>query len=446
MKKQKSQLSYKIIIVGFCLLQIAEIAFGLFYYLKTRNNPTYNPELVTYLMDNSSKTLNLSDIDKYELFISGEYHATKKNFDIRMNIIKDLSKNSDLKYIIAEDSMANAMLINSYLKTGDSLYLDFVYNHLEGTFNCNNGNYQFIKDLYEFNKTLPDDKKLTYLGMDIEHQYSVTNFCLTDIALTGGISEKLNGVTYTSENSWDDYEKMLTSFEAIYKDIEINTAFYQEKLQNKFWEFKYLIRNSINTFKCKILYNKNYLEWSAKREQSMIENFYEIYNHFPKGKYFGQWGLEHTYLNNVKTFEYPDNNEPRLATALNNNENSPIKNKVYSMAIIYLDSFSMGQDGISKNEIPSQLSNHKNELDSLKLFAQENSIQFFKLNSNNSPFAKGLYLFENLTGKGVTTDYFTDLILVKNSPACTGFKAIKNRDMSQYGNINKHVLSLVEHS
>ncbi len=194
---------------------------------------------------------------------------------------------------------------------------------------------------------------------------------------------------------------------------------YSNKLGQEFWIFKYLIRNTLNTYKYEIVSN-DYLQQSSVRERTMIENFYEIYNHYPKGKYYGQWGLEHTYLSNVKINFHPEN-EPRLATALNSNEHSPVKDKVCSMTIVYFDSFNMNRDGREPQSIDIRISNDKNEMDSLKLFAQDN-IQFFNLEAENSPFSKELYLLkDNLTKSGVTTDYFKNLIVVKNFPAWTIF-------------------------
>ena len=185
--KVKTVLICKILIL---LETIAIVAGLIYYFVCIKDRPTYSPELVTYLLNNGSKNLDV-DYDKYDLFVSGEWHATQKNFDVQMSIIKNLSENSDLKYIIAEDSMGNAMCINNYLHTGDISKLDVVFESLKGTFAGNNESYEFYKKLYEFNKNLPENKKITYLGMDIEHQTNISVGCLWDIALRNSISEKL---------------------------------------------------------------------------------------------------------------------------------------------------------------------------------------------------------------------------------------------------------------
>ncbi len=413
--KIKKESIYKTIIGILILLQFAEIALGANYYFRNKIKPTYNPELVTYLLNNHSSKSDVLDMEKYDLFVSGEAHATQKNYDIQMEIIKNLSKNSDLKYIIAEGSMTNALLINSYLETGDTDKLDIVFKELKNTYGGNIEEYKFFQNLYEFRKTLPDDKKFAYLGVDIEHQTNLAVSYLWDLALRRGVYEDVKEVVENFKQQKDE-DELISSLKKVYDDVEKNSDVYSEKLSEEFWIFKYLIKNTLNTYKVNSI--KDNMQWSVLREEIMKENFYEIYNHFPKGKYYGQWGLEHAYLSNLKTNHYPED-KPRLATFLNSDENSPVKNKVCSMAILYFDSFQTNLRGDEPEKVSNLSSNNYGEIDSLKLFAQDN-IQFFKLDSEGSPFSEKLYfILENSSKSGVTTDYFKNIIVVKNSSACT---------------------------
>lgn len=413
--KIKKESIYKTTIGILILLQFAEIALGANYYFRNKIKPTYNPELVTYLLNNHSSKSDVLDMEKYDLFVSGEAHATQKNYDIQMEIIKNLSKNSDLKYIIAEGSMTNALLINSYLETGDTDKLDIVFKELKNTYGGNIEEYKFFQNLYEFRKTLPDDKKFAYLGVDIEHQTNLAVSYLWDLALRRGVYEDVKEVVENFKQQKDE-DELISSLKKVYDDVEKNSDVYSEKLSEEFWIFKYLIKNTLNTYKVNSI--KDNMQWSVLREEIMKENFYEIYNHFPKGKYYGQWGLEHAYLSNLKTNHYPED-KPRLATFLNSDENSPVKNKVCSMAILYFDSFQTNLRGDEPEKVSNLSSNNYGEIDSLKLFAQDN-IQFFKLDSEGSPFSEKLYfILENFSKSGVTTDYFKNIIVVKNSSACT---------------------------
>ena len=413
--KAKKESVYKIIIGILVLLQFAEIVLGANYYFRNKAKLTYNPDLVKYLLNNYSSKADIFDTEKYDLFVSGEAHATQKNYDVQMEIIKNLSENSDFRYIIAEDSMANALLINSYLETGNTDKLDIVFKELKNTYAGNIEGYKFFQNLYEFRKNLPDDKKFTYLGVDLEHQANLTVSYLYDVASRNGVYENIKEFIENFKQKKEKNE-LISSLEKVYSDIEKNSDVYSEKLGEEFWIFKYLVKNTLNTYKSKLI--KDETQWGVYREGIMKENFYEIYNHFSKGKYYGQWGLEHAYLSNLKTDNYPGD-KPRLATSLNSDENSPVKNKVCSMAIMYFDSFQTNLRGSEPEKINNPISNNYSEIDSLKLFAQDN-IQFFKLDSEGSPFFKKLYFIpENSSKFGVTTNYFKNIIVVKNSTACT---------------------------
>ena len=76
--KVKKESIYKTIIGILILLQFAEIALGANYYFRNKIKPTYNPELVTYLLNNHSSKSDVLDMEKYDLFVSGEAHATQK--------------------------------------------------------------------------------------------------------------------------------------------------------------------------------------------------------------------------------------------------------------------------------------------------------------------------------------------------------------------------------
>ena len=76
-------------------------------------------------------------------------------------------------------------LLNDHSSKADIIDTD------KGTSGGNNEGYKFLQDLYEFNKTLPEDKKLTYLGVDIEHQTNLAIGYLGDIPLRNDIYENV---------------------------------------------------------------------------------------------------------------------------------------------------------------------------------------------------------------------------------------------------------------
>lgn len=58
-------------------------------------------------------------INKYHVFLTGETHYTKKNYDLMLAFIKYLNKKADVKYILCEKGYNDTVYINRYLDTGD---------------------------------------------------------------------------------------------------------------------------------------------------------------------------------------------------------------------------------------------------------------------------------------------------------------------------------------
>lgn len=121
-----------------------------------------NKELHLYLNDNCSSNAEILylDAEKYDVFLTGENHTTQKNFSIQLEMIKYLSQKTDLKYILFEGTFASAKFINEYLKTGNVDNLDIIFNDLKGTSAGVQEYYYYLEQLYEFNKSLSDEKRL----------------------------------------------------------------------------------------------------------------------------------------------------------------------------------------------------------------------------------------------------------------------------------------------
>jgi hypothetical protein len=103
---------------------------GVLHKHKNLYSTTKNLQLI-FLINNSSN-FDLLETDKYDVFLSGEMHTSQKNFDLQMGLIKHLSKNANLKYILAEDSFSNSHYIKTLYKLEIQQILTQFLKHLEG--------------------------------------------------------------------------------------------------------------------------------------------------------------------------------------------------------------------------------------------------------------------------------------------------------------------------
>jgi len=203
-----------------------------------------------------------------------------------------------------------------------------------------------------------------------------------------------------------DYNEIINTYTEINKNINENINIYQTYLGENFFDFKFICENILNTA---IFYEEQDL---VLREQSIYSNFKQIYGHLPKGKYYGQWGSAHTSLN---TSEVDGMKGKNMATMMNEKD-SPFYKKVLSIPIMYSNCYSLFNN--TRNIV---YTNFKNQQGFSLL--SEDEVALFKLNGENSPFDKRLYMVKY--DNGVTTDYFQYTLFVRNSPAAEPYTGVK---------------------
>ena len=357
--------------------------------------------------DLSSFKILDNDIRNYEIFFTGESHATAYNKDARLKFLKYLNKNAGVNYYLLEGSYSEGVLINKYLKTGDEGLLRKVYDELIGTpANDQNGFDHWVK-LYNYNKTLPEDKKITVIGIDIEFQPNTTWNCLkyliNDKDVPSEITDAVNIIKNVNKSY--DYTEDRKLAQTIYEDIQKKRDIYKSFLGEDFFDFEMTIRNLIDTTKT---YN------DSSREDTIYKNFNLVYSHYPKGKYYGQFGAEHTYLKKRNSQFIPNEN---FVARLNEKE-SPFRGKVLSIPYLYFNcKYRDSSNG--KSDFVSSLLN-----DALLFYdTSDSKATLYKLDSKDSPFSKYLYLVKDPLG-GVTTDYFQYVLTIKDSPASKAYKEI----------------------
>ena len=317
---------------------------------------------VIYSKKETMKDLSIidNDLKDHEIFLIGENHGVKANVELKMKFLKYFKKKINFKYYICELPFSMTYFLNRYLETGNDAILKDIYEPTKGTYAWNKDEYDYWRDLYKYNKTLPSDDKIILIGIDIEHQ---------------------------PKNAFRFMEYCL------------NNGYYSK--------FEHVNNNLLNMLE---VYHSN--NFNGIRDQKLYENFLSISSHLPKGKYFGQIGLSHVFQ---RAFPYVN----WFASFLNN-ESSPFKGKVLSVAYAYQN---------CKYLYPTKRKNYVSHINTLDLSMVEfnnfinSKYAIFKLNQKDSPFDEKLIwpLNHKFPENGVTTDYFQYLVVIKDSEEMDGF-------------------------
>lgn len=377
--------------------------------------------------ENYIKDFGISDKDlkKYDVFLAGEIHGTKKNYDLQFELIKYLNQNAGVRYILSEGGYGSNQLINQFLETGDKKVLENLFKYRKGLISWNKESYEFYEKIREYNQQLNDDQKIKLIGIDIEHQITPALMYLKSILPKDDVPAEIETTISTFKNkeyanvkTWDDYYDYIDFLNSMQEDIRENEKIYKEYLEESYFDFSIVLDNIINSQNAYDSECENEDEFWRIRENSMYDNFKRVYEHFPKGKYFGQFGAGHVFQNNDKSELY---NTGRLGMYLNEDD-SPVKNKVLSINYEYINcyhlvpNYDIGIEYDGYADVPMPISR---DMDVVEKYTKTD-FTIIKLNGKRSPFGEKIY-FLDPCNDGVTTDYFQYMVLIKDSKAVIPF-------------------------
>ncbi|PJI10420.1 MULTISPECIES: erythromycin esterase family protein [Clostridium] len=395
------------------------------------NRYVFSKDFSTYLdknhksINSNSKDFKILDDDarNSNVILCGEGHAIKYNYKLENNLIEYLNKKYNVKYVLMEYSYSGSCNINNYLESGNTEELKDMFYNFKNTASYNDDAYNFLVKLRNYNLTLPRNKKIKVIGIDIEHQIPIAIRYLNSIMETRGkapdeISADVDEIKEQAQdndyNSWETLQDsdLKNDVLKLQKDMKKSKNCYEKYLGNNYFDFNFIVNNMVNAFDAYSNYNSDKFE--KIREKSMYNNFKTLYARLPKGKYFGEFGREHVYQNSFKDKTY-GKVDKRLAMYLNDTE-SPVKGKVLSIEYYYKNSKFMSP----KYPYSAQKVNYAiNDKDISKYLKSD--INIFKLDGDKSPFSKSMYFMKDKGLNGVTTDYFKYIVIIKNSPASSAY-------------------------
>ena len=350
----------------------------------------------------------LDDLQGNEVFLSSEEHAVLGNKKLEIKLLDYFVEKAGVKYLLVEYGYCQAMRFNRYLESGDESILEEEVKSLKGTLSYTKDFAIYWQQLFELNQKLSDKNKIKIIGIDLGWTPSVVKYfeeelrtiALKDLPSLQNLLHNYNNTTPQGEYR-ELYEKVLSEFSDADKSVFTD--------QQKF-EIPYVFENLINS--AEAFSQEEPMDIHRKRDKYMYDNFIKLYPRLDRGKFFGQWGLNHVY-------QAPQLNVNWLAYLLNSQENSPVKGKVLSMATYYRNCERIKW----KTEETQLLDSFTISPDSLGISFDKDSIYLVRLNAPNSPFEKELLWYgPNRPDLGVTTDYHEYMIIGNQLPASTPYE------------------------
>ena len=378
-----------------------------------------------YLKENSQE-INLAqdisfaefeeDIKNYDLFLTGEDHGVAVNKEVAFWFLKYLNQKVGIKYYLGELGYSRAYFINQYLSTGDENYLNICFKTSQGGNSYTEEYYSFWQNIYNYNQTLAVEDRIEVVGIDAtiygafliplhmkdilpetKEVPSQLEEAINDIdSFSNWILEKANEGTLLEVGQDDVHDFFISSRWEVIKTDKNNvvSGYLGAEVYN---EFLKLIEDGEEAIAVDAADN-----FWQKREETMMNNFAEIYPQLKPGKFYGQWGSGHILRKHAQ--EYSDINLDRFIGEYIDTEIEGLEGKVFSIYFIYEDCYSHKRGSVSdKDEV---LRYYKDFSDPIVLC---------RLLGTGSPFADEFYLDEifNNTSGGPTIDYFQSVLYLK---------------------------------
>lgn len=380
MKKKK-----KLILIIILIMVTTTLCCGVYYFSFTDNG---RGSLYTKIVYSSGKKINTTgdfqelkaieeDLSKYEVYLTGEVHGVDLSYEAQKYITKYLVETQGVKYILLENSTSIAELLNQYLKTGDEELLKKVMLNYEGSPDYNQGLNDLYKFYYEYNKQLPEAKKLTFVGIDIEHNMKVACLYINNLVKDlGDPPQEIQAMIQRATAYGNYYNNAF--LKELQQSVEENEKYYEEYLGEDFFSFKMSVENLIPSYS------------DDEREQFIVDNFKAFYEKLPKGKYFGQFGALHVIKKERTDFSGLKDKVDTFANSINKYY-EPVKGKVYSMIYEY------GTNEYSGKEPKKEIRMYTPEEDEIvykvydkvgKSKAELGDVLFILINSEKSPIYK----------------------------------------------------------
>ncbi len=408
-----------VILIPLCMYWIYAAVFHINEYFKGN-------AFVTYLEKNKTVLDTNFELDKSfytkQLYMVGEIHGFAKSPEIDFTLFKHLNQRTGVRVYMSEVDYSQAYFLNQYLETGrDSIINYALQNWLVVQAQNNKDYYQKWKKLYNYNLSLPKDKKIVVLGCDV----------LSDMKL---FKHHLK-ILLDSEDYIDVFASATKRKEFVerirhFRSDEVKQLRLKEKYPYTYSDIDHLMETLLQTEE-------------KGREAKIFNNFKRMVdiNKLHHEKIYSFYGNFHTLQSSTA-----DGFEP-LAKKIKQSELEMGQNMV-SLNMLFNDSeMIMPSEGL-----PSFLKTGPNwsevgfKYDSLLLFylegikdlmrtSAENTTTFYKMNGIDSPYYKTdrlmsikmlLPFLENqkieINSNLGSADYSQYLIFVRNSEAAQPFE------------------------
>jgi len=288
-------------------------------------------------MDDFESSMGLLEpiLADYEVILTGESHRLDMSYALRLEFTKYLQRKLGVRYILWENGPSWAAALNDYLEAGDTTFFDGMDKYLQSyPQEIREPMGEFWRAIGEFNDTLPDEEKLTVVGVDIEHQpgFALEYLArlLPDTRPPRRIGPTLHALRQRANAPPGPSPPGRRFGVRLNDDIASQRAAYASYLGDRFAEFELVAESLAASHERYTALGRGDRRTAGNiRDAHMYESFRKQYNANPPGKYFGQFGTTHI-------FRAPFRGVTEIAAHMEGDD-SPVSGRVLTILFAYVD-------------------------------------------------------------------------------------------------------------
>jgi hypothetical protein len=269
-----------------------------------------------------------SAVAKNKIFFTGEFHEEPGNTILQWKIFRYLNQKEGLRTMVFELPVGIGYLVNYYLQHNDS---DSYFDAVESSMDIDDR--IFFARIFEFNKTLPEGKKIIIEGIDYEKVFELSREALQLILKhhpeMKNAGPDVNAVTKMNGRTRDTTLQHW-AIRTLAK-VKSDSTDLRSWLADDYIYFKEILRG----IDCDEFEDAETSRTALdKRELFLHDNFSYVLRKYPGEKIFGQFGETHTCLQTHANWCYEQDWSSFIAHA-NSDQGSAVKDSILIIAYVY---------------------------------------------------------------------------------------------------------------
>ncbi len=291
-----------------------------------------------YLSENNS-VLNIDDnnnyasfsmldsiLPEYRIFLTGERHFSRGNFEIKWKMLLYLNKKAGVKNLVLEAAPSFGWLLTHYLQKKDSAgYWKVVQDAPQGAKEI-----VFYQSIYKYFSGKPKEEQMRVFGLDGEFDLSMS---LKAIEVMSAIGSESAATFYKKVPDLDLFRSKKIKADSLLARVQRSDSLYKKFFGDNYVPFLRILKGiACDCYPLKGR-KKNNPRW-GEREAYILDNFFSLLREYPDEKFYGQFGANHIVLKPNMSW----NARFRLnsfASQLNTLDSSLVKNKICSIVLSY---------------------------------------------------------------------------------------------------------------